>query len=73
MKLDKDLLREILLAVEDSSHSPEESVTLWLENRTPQEVFYHVMLLNEAGLLIGKDASFMPVQACLQYFEWSDQ
>lgn len=59
MKLDKDLVREILLAVEASAHSPEESVTISLGNRTPQEVSYHVMLLNEAGFLIGKDASFM--------------
>lgn len=59
MKLDKDLVREILLAVEDSDHSPEEGITLSLENRTPQEVSYHVMLLNEAGFLIGHDASFM--------------
>lgn len=59
MKLDKDLVREILLAIEASDHSPEESITLSLENRTPQEVSYHVMLLNEAGFLIGQDASFM--------------
>nr|WP_176704158.1 DUF2513 domain-containing protein [Pseudomonas sp.]QDK64831.1 hypothetical protein pA16J1_p17 [Pseudomonas sp.] len=59
MKLDQDLVREILLAVEDTSHSPEESITLTLENRTSQEVSYHVMLLDEAGFLVGNDASFM--------------
>lgn len=59
MKLDKDLVREILLAVEDSDHSPEESITLSLNNRTPQVVSYHVMLLHEAGLLVGRDASVL--------------
>lgn len=59
MKLDKDLVREILLAVEDSDHSPEESIVLSLNNRTPQEVSYHVMLLHEAGLLVGRDASVL--------------
>jgi hypothetical protein len=59
MQLDKDLVREILLAVEASDHSPEEGITLSLENRTPQEVSYHVMLLSEAGFIIGQDASFM--------------
>lgn len=59
MKLDKDLVREILLAVEDSDHSPEESITLSLKSRTPQEVSYHVMLLHEAGLIVGRDASVL--------------
>ncbi|QIB50071.1 MULTISPECIES: DUF2513 domain-containing protein [Pseudomonas] len=57
MKLDKDLVREILLAVEASS--PGESITLSLENRTDQEISYHVLLLHEAGLLVGQDASVL--------------
>jgi len=59
MKLDKDLVREILLAVEASTNSPEEGLTLTLEDRTSRDISYHVMLLHEAGLLIGHDASFM--------------
>ena len=59
MQLDKDLVREILLAIEASEHSPEESITLSLEDRTPEEISYHVMLLHEAGLLVGRDASVL--------------
>lgn len=59
MKLDKDLVREILLAVEDSSHSPDETITLSLDSHTPQEISYHVMLMHEAGLLVGRDASVL--------------
>ncbi|VEF12393.1 Uncharacterised protein [Pseudomonas fluorescens] len=59
MLLDKDLVREILLAVEASDHSPEEGIILALDNQKPQDVSYHVMLLHEAGFLIGNDASFL--------------
>ncbi len=59
MKLDKDLVREILLAVEASTHSPEQSISLSLENWTAQEISYHVLLLHEANLLVGRDASVL--------------
>ena len=51
MKLDKDLVREILLAIEASDHNPEHPMILNLENRTQREVSFHVTLLDEAGLL----------------------
>ncbi|WP_025804579.1 DUF2513 domain-containing protein [Pseudomonas chlororaphis] len=52
MKLDKDLVREILLAVE--AHDEAQGwMTLTIQGRSPKEVSYHVMLLDEAGLLSG--------------------
>lgn len=59
MKLDKDLVREILLAIEASSDSPETGKHLDLEGRTQNEISYHIMLLDEAGLVVGQDATFL--------------
>lgn len=59
MKLDQDLVREILLAVEASDHSPYTTMALAFEAWIPQEVSYHVMLLHEAGLVKGKDVSVL--------------
>lgn len=59
MKLDKDLVREILLAIEASNESPETVKHLDLEGRTQNEISYHVMLLDEAGLVIGQDATYL--------------
>ncbi len=52
MKLDKELIRQILLAVEDHD-DPQGWMTLRIEGRSEEEVSYHVMLLDEAGLLSG--------------------
>nr|WP_240997926.1 DUF2513 domain-containing protein [Pseudomonas viridiflava] len=49
MKLDKDLVREILLAIEASDKAPDSWIDLTIENRDDDEVSYHVMLLHEAG------------------------
>ena len=57
MKLDKDLVREILLAVEASNEDPLGWTVLNLEGRDAKEVSYHVMLLHEAGLIVGQDLS----------------
>ncbi len=56
MKLDPDLVRQILLKVEEfpfdgSFHDVE------IEGRTEDEITYHVMLLHEAGLLEALDLS----------------
>jgi len=51
MKRDMDLVREILLKVEESTNDPRGFITLDLPGRSPQEVSYHVMLLSEAGWL----------------------
>lgn len=57
MKLDKDLVREILLAVEASKEDPLEWIQIDLEGREALEISYHVMLLHEAGLIVGQDLS----------------
>jgi hypothetical protein len=51
MKLDKDLVREILLAVETSDHDPRGWMNLDLAGHSLQELSYHVQLLDEAGFL----------------------
>ena len=55
MKLDQDLVREILLVVEASEEDPRASISLVVEGKTPMVVSYHVMLLHEAGLLVGQN------------------
>ena len=57
MMLDKDLVREILLVVEASQQDPLGWTPLSLGGREPLEVSYHVMLLHEAGLIVGQDLS----------------
>ncbi|MCQ2032236.1 DUF2513 domain-containing protein, partial [Stutzerimonas zhaodongensis] len=54
MKLDKDLVREILLAVEASDHDPRSWISLDVAGKTPMEVSYHIMLLHDAGLIVGQ-------------------
>ncbi|MGS7761400.1 DUF2513 domain-containing protein, partial [Escherichia coli] len=56
MKLDKDLVREILLAIEASKNDPKEEIDLVLKNRSPREISYHVLLLTEAGFVLSRDA-----------------
>lgn len=55
MKLDKDLVREILLAVEASDKTPDSWIDLALESHSNDEVSYHVMLLHEAGFIVAQD------------------
>lgn len=57
MKLDKDLVREILLIVEASKEDPLGWTQVELEGREALEISYHVMLLHEAGLIVGQDLS----------------
>ncbi|WP_040266327.1 DUF2513 domain-containing protein [Pseudomonas rhodesiae] len=52
MKFDKELVREILLAVEGHDEA-KGWVTLKIEGRAESDVSYHIMLLDEAGLLVG--------------------
>lgn len=55
MKLDKDLVREILLAIEESEHDPDDSIEVTVEGRDPRQVSYHLMLLHEAGFVLAED------------------
>jgi repressor of nif and glnA expression len=58
VKRDMDLAREILKAIEES---PEASgyalVDIKIPDRSEREISYHVMLLNEAGLVEALDLS----------------
>ena len=56
MKRDMDLVRKILLELEDA---PYESggLDLELEGYSPDQISYHVMLLNEAELIEANDLS----------------
>ena len=57
MKLDKELVRQVLLATEASDEDPQGWTTLELPDRSLLETSYHVMLLDEAGFLTGQDLS----------------
>jgi len=56
MKLDQELVREILLAIEASKNDPKEGINLVLANRSPRAISYHVLLLTEAGFILSRDA-----------------
>lgn len=55
MKRDMDLAREILLLTEESVENPLAWVNLEIEGRSLQELSYHVVILEEAGLLVAQD------------------
>src|SRR5262245_38120038 len=56
MKRDMDLARTILEQVEEKSEGTGD-VALDIPGRTQREISYHVMLLNQAGLLDAIDVS----------------
>ena len=49
MKIDHDLVRELLLPVE--KYLPEDKDNLVLPKKTEWELSYHIELLNEGGLI----------------------
>lgn len=57
MKLEKELVRKILLKVEEFEGGIYEGVPLDIANYTERQITYHVMLLIEAGYLVGEDLS----------------
>lgn len=59
MKLDQDLVREILLAVEANKNDPKKGIDLVLKDRSSGEISYHVELLTEAGFLLSRDAAYL--------------
>jgi len=67
LRLDKELIRQILLAVEESDQTPDSWIDLEFDDQTHSVVSYHVMLLHEAGLLAAKDLSAM------DDFDWRPQ
>jgi|SRR5665213_1496089 len=50
MKLDKDLVREVLLQVE-ASPDPMGWVDITVDGHSEEEIAYHVQILDEAGFL----------------------
>ena len=57
MRFDKDVMREILLAVEASDEDPRGWIEISIQGRSNQEVAYHVQLLDEAGFIEAADLS----------------
>ena len=57
MKRDMDLARDILFAIEKDEGDPLGWIDLELPGRSEKEVAYHVMLLEEAGLVEALDLS----------------
>lgn len=59
MKRDMDLVRLLLLKLEETSDDPRLWIDLEIPNYTSEEVSYHIMILNEAGLIEACDLSTM--------------
>ncbi|MFP3404459.1 DUF2513 domain-containing protein [Pseudomonas sp. SIMBA_065] len=59
MKLDQDLVREILLAIEASDHDPRGGLEIELQGRSSMELSYHIMLLHDAGLIVGQSHNYI--------------
>ena len=59
MKLDKELVRDILLQIEADADDPRGWIVLELPEHSPNEVSYHVELLAEAGFLEAQDLCHM--------------
>lgn len=57
MKLDKDLVREIMLIIEASDKTPDSWINITIDGRNEDEISYHVMLLHEGGLIVAHDLS----------------
>lgn len=57
MKLDKDLMRDILLAVEAHPEASASHIPLDLPAHDAEVISYHVMLLDEGGFLKAMDVS----------------
>lgn len=57
MKLDMDLAKDILHALEERGNECLQPIEIELPGRSPAEVCYHVMLLDEAGLIRATDLS----------------
>ncbi len=57
MKRDMDLVRSILLEVEEKPPSDHGWVDIKVEGYTPEEIWYHVKILDEAGLIKAHDLS----------------
>lgn len=66
MKRDMELARLILMRIE-AQEDYREDISCDFEGYTEEQVYYHIMLLNEAGLIVAFDAS------SLQDLQWIPQ
>jgi len=57
MRLDQDLIREMLLVIEASDKSPQHWVQIDVPPHSAEVISYHVHLLYEAGIIDAQDAS----------------
>jgi Hypothetical protein (DUF2513) len=57
MKRDMELIRTILLQIEENEESPLGWVDLHIPNQSSEVVSYHVQLLRDAGLVEAQDVS----------------
>jgi hypothetical protein len=57
VKFDKDVVREILLAIEASDEDPRAWVEISIQGKSQEEVAYHVQLLDEAGFIEAEELS----------------
>lgn len=63
MKLDKNLVREVLLQVE-AGPNPMDLIDLSIPDHSQEEIACHVQILNEAGLMVvGQVLPFNPAHA----------
>ena len=60
MKRDPDLIRQLLLAVEQQEE-PFETKDITLPDYDSDQVMYHAEILSEAGFLVGEDVSTMGI------------
>lgn len=60
MKRDMDLVRKILLEIEEKGNDPLDWFELELPGFTAEQVAYHVLILQEGGLIDAEDLSSMP-------------
>jgi len=74
MKRDMDLVRDLLLAIESDpnfdgmSHiMPDDPSDLGITNRSSEEVTYHLVMLIEIGLVVGKPTMQMPIISRLSW------
>lgn len=59
MKRDMDLIRTLLLEIEDKHDGSGRDVKIKIEGRSHEEVTEHLFMLDEAGLIEGRDASHL--------------
>ncbi len=64
MKRDMDLIKTILLYLEENARPDQWIRGLNVEGYTEDQVYYHIKLLTETGLIEGRDAGID------QYFMW---